>query len=690
MECMNLFKLQFNISDFFIMLTNNKFADEQNFVEIPIKQNVNKPLIVDYSHHGIRNIDKSIFSLRNVVGINLFCNEIDDLDEIEFNVEYLDVGDNKLKNLPVNFACKSAINADFNNINEVNKGSDNLQRISLHCNKLKSINENVSFMSLRILDLSNNELTMLPDISKMAPILKILDLSCNKIKKIPCLPVGLSILYICQNEIEEFIGANMNLKVLDISYNKLKKIQMIPDTIITLNVSHNEIRNIDLTNLNKLKKINLTFNKLQKIPYIYNQKILELSLNYNMINDIDISLINEYTRYADFTNNQISSISENIFMMKNIRTLNIKDNFIMKLPNNIQLSQITSLNLSNNKILKFPSSLPKCLESLVIYNCSITEIPSYLSEFEEFVVLKAGNNLLQDIPFLKYLISLDISNNRFVKLPLLSSTIKDLDISMNPLKEGINDINLPFLKTLLMESTNIDTFPFNVKTLKELNISNTKLDIDINYFHSLRYLDISNSFTSIQNKYKYNFIVINEKEENWESYFFYKHEYSLSYNRIIRNNLFNYYFIFDESDPLYLKLNELKNHDYKSIEHFFHDNSNVFPYVGLFLNENSIKSVIFGKGEIIIVYMNGNIVVQHKNFKNNLTNHFVFKESFPTINEIPINNNIKWIFIANDKLTDIYLNKISEVKSNSPPMNISVIGIDVNLFIKNKYKNITI
>lgn len=178
------------------------------------------------------------------------------------------------------------------------------------------------------IDLSNQNLTKIPEDIFELKNLKKLILRNNKIKMIP-------------QEIE-----------------KLKKLE-------TLDLSGNNINNFysKVCTLKKLKILNLNNNKIKTIPIQIKQLTNLLSLH--------------------FSNNSISKLPTEIFYLENLRELDISNNNIEKLDNNIMVLQnLRKLWINNLPINKFPKIgyFPKSLTCLYAFSTSnhLTDInPHY-------------------------------------------------------------------------------------------------------------------------------------------------------------------------------------------------------------------------------------------------------------------------------------------------------------------------
>jgi Leucine-rich repeat (LRR) protein len=121
-----------------------------------------------------------------------------------------------------------------------------------------------------------------------------------------------------------------NLRELDLSWNKIEKIpETLPNSLSELNLRHNKIEKIPETLPNSLQELYLGYNKIIKIPMTLPKSLQKLSLDDNQIKEIPKTL-----------------------------------------PNSLQ-----ELYLNSNQIEKIPETLPNSLQKLSLGNNQIKEIP---------------------------------------------------------------------------------------------------------------------------------------------------------------------------------------------------------------------------------------------------------------------------------------------------------------------------
>ena len=135
---------------------------------------------------------------------------------------------------------------------------------------------------LHMLDLSNQELTRIPDFEKYLTG-AILDdvwdinLMSNNIEKID----------------SDRLAIFPNLSEVNLSYNKIKEVNLNNSFISKIQLHKNEIYKADLTWLTNLKEVNLGYNKITTLDNIkLDSKIESIQLQHNEL--IDLNNISDY------------------------------------------------------------------------------------------------------------------------------------------------------------------------------------------------------------------------------------------------------------------------------------------------------------------------------------------------------------------------------------------------------------
>lgn len=208
-----------------------------------------------------------------------------------------------------------------------------LSAMSLDTLRIKS---NLNLAMVRVLDISNNNLEMIPE-SLAARLLNMveLDVHSNQLKTLP-----------------NSIGCLSKLKTLNVSGNH---IQSFPKTI---------------ENCRALEDLNANFNQLTTLPDTIGFELInlrKLSVNSNKLIFLPTSTSHlTNLRHLDVRLNCIRSLPEDLENLINLEVLNVSQNFqyLEKLPYSIGLlMSLVELDVSYNKITTLPDSIG-CLKRL--------------------------------------------------------------------------------------------------------------------------------------------------------------------------------------------------------------------------------------------------------------------------------------------------------------------------------------
>ena len=323
------------------------------------------PSSVKYLNFNLSDIT-SIDLPEGIVSVDVSCNKLTSLN-VPSSVKYLYAYSNKISNIIL---------------------PNGIKNVSLNDNKLESIDlpEGVEFVQL-----SNNKLTSL------------------------VIPSSVKELYAWNNNISNDIIVPNGIEKLFLNNNKISKIILSESSeyLKGVNLSHNNISNIDLNNsiniesleLNKnpLKNINVT--QLLKLKYLYLTET-KLESNIDLKNNVNLEFFyisgkeeGEEPRVEnfDFTNNlNLRNIKIGDRNLKNFNLDKFNNFSGIDLENNVMnnyldLSKFTNLSyliLKNNKItnLKVPN------------NCITTTYSGCRIDGQEIIKLKVKKNSYVTIP----------------------------------------------------------------------------------------------------------------------------------------------------------------------------------------------------------------------------------------------------------------------------------------------------
>jgi hypothetical protein len=165
-----------------------------------------------------------------------------------------------------------------------------LTKLNISMNKLKELTKLPPI--LKELKCSNNKIT---NISSLPSTLEIFDCTFNKLKELPTLPIILKVLDCSYNEITILPIIPDGLKIFNCSDNKITELQLLPSNLRILDCSYNCIIKLPIIP-NDLEELYCSYNELIILPIIPNIiDIINYEFNpiYDIINSDDIDIINK-------------------------------------------------------------------------------------------------------------------------------------------------------------------------------------------------------------------------------------------------------------------------------------------------------------------------------------------------------------------------------------------------------------
>jgi Leucine-rich repeat (LRR) protein len=176
--------------------------------------------------------------------------------------------------------------------------------------------------------------------------------------------INLKLIFLTDNnltEIPEEISNLKNLKVIYLDKNKLKEINEICNNtnIELLNLVDNEIKKmpIEIGNLINMEDLYMSNNKLKTIPKEIGNliKMRVILLNNNNLKEIPKEICNLINlEKLDLSNNEIIEIPKEIGNLVNLKEINISNNFLTTIP--IEITKIRNvIILYNNNPIEYMS-----------------------------------------------------------------------------------------------------------------------------------------------------------------------------------------------------------------------------------------------------------------------------------------------------------------------------------------------
>ncbi|KAL4638936.1 hypothetical protein ACB092_03G181800 [Castanea dentata] len=204
-----------------------------------------------------------------------------------------------------------------------------VERVELCGRQLRFLPEAFGMLhGLLVLNLSHNQLEVLPDSISGLQKLEELDISSNLLVSLP-----------------GSIGLLLNLRVLNVSGNKLSS---LPDSI---------------ARCSSLVELDASFNNLMCLPSNIGYGLVNLerlSIHLNRIRCLPASICEMRSlRYLDVHFNELRGLPHAIGRLTNLEVLNLSSNFsdLTQLPETIgELMNLRELDLSNNQIRALPDT----------------------------------------------------------------------------------------------------------------------------------------------------------------------------------------------------------------------------------------------------------------------------------------------------------------------------------------------
>lgn len=435
---------------------------------------------IDVSYQGLRYVPVDLYETKSaqsrlvhVVVLDMSHNKLDSLpDRLLFwcsSVRKFDVSNNHLKEL-----C-SELGA-LENVQLINVCNNRLTCLPEECVRLKRLVK---------LNLGGNLLRALDERISSLPDLKVLLCNRNKLESIS----------------EAALNGLTSLKVLDLSLNELKGLPTSLGQLVslqTLNLSWNGIRKLpaDLDGLKQLQVLDISSNEIRRLPEsLCKIRTLEVfKASHNDIVELPAS-IGQLTGLLelDLSNNRLSALPETIGGLQSLQNIDLSSNTISVLPPTFgQLRQLVKFSCVDNKIVYVPQemgALCSLRELQLQKNNIVGSIPASFGAIQNLTICNLSNNKLDGLPNtlagMVYLKELNVNNNRIRDIPISLCSMYSLErlyLSSNLLKKLPLEIaRLQKLEELDLSSNLIEWLPHQLASLKKLK----RLMLRHNKLHAL-------------------------------------------------------------------------------------------------------------------------------------------------------------------------------------------------------------
>ena len=339
--------------------------------------------------------------------------------------------------------------------------------------------ENANADSVFKVNFSNLYFEEVPDISRFRN-LKVIEGGSNKITVLP-----------------KSTFVSDSLQRLVFRYNEIKRVRFRSNSTITsVDLSKNKLKKIprSIKKLKHLRQLDLSDNQLNKIPRFLRKcdNLQEITLNFNQLELSERSVRNlAHIPLILLAGNKLSKLPENIGELTAARKLNFSVNELSDVPSTFaNLDSLTSVIFYKNQFSEIPPEIfsLKSLEELDFYYNQIDEIPDEVGELTNleqlFLSFNSISTLPQSISGLQNLKYFYIHHNKLVIVPdwiLLLSKLERLDLSYNKIMALPDLSQIATLKEVDLQDNQINSFPwklFEKENMDMLLISNNPLILD--------------------------------------------------------------------------------------------------------------------------------------------------------------------------------------------------------------------
>lgn len=389
----------------------------------------------------------------NLVGQNL--TELPFIPLMEKEAKHLYLSNNKLATLPDNLEEVLSIDLSKNNMGP-----------SLPTNVAKAL---TTYRNLRNLILASNHLK---DLSKFLKndVIETINLTANQFSRFP----------------EKFKELFPKVKKFYFSCNFLKTFSNFQSELITiLSLSLNCIESIDVSSLNmpQLTKLDLSKNKINKLPN-------NLSKSFPILNSLDLS--------DNFIDEIPENDDDNIVFPETLQELNLSNNLIEKISNSItSLNNLTVLTIANNKITEIPALNP----SLTNFDASRNEISTISKQtLKNLKEISLSDNKITSFPIeikMKQVTTIVLHHNQITEIKIgetplksfLSKTLKSIDLSFNEIEDIPKELfeTLPNLQIFAISFNKISIVPPEISACTKM----TYLELSSNPIKNLPKMPLS-------------------------------------------------------------------------------------------------------------------------------------------------------------------------------------------------------
>ena len=196
-----------------------------------------------------------------------------------------------------------------------------------------------------------------------------------------------------------------SLRVCDLSFNNLNKLSFNAKNhrnLRTLNLCGNFFKEIpeDLGKLEELQRLNLSQNILQEVSPVLASlhELIDINLSDNQIESIDESFYTLVLESIDLSANALKELF--LRGLEDLESLTLDENPLKKIMLSDDFAPYLQEFSCDSCLLEYfvPFS-SKRLESLCFSSNKISEIPGFINQYENLTQLDIENNLISELPY---------------------------------------------------------------------------------------------------------------------------------------------------------------------------------------------------------------------------------------------------------------------------------------------------
>nr|CDS30895.1 cell polarity protein,leucine rich repeat [Hymenolepis microstoma] len=358
---------------------------------------------IEKSHASLTSVpDDVLRSYRTLEECKLDANQIKELPSAFFRLEkirILSMSDNELTRIP------PAI-GNFSNLVELDISRNDINELPTSLRLCDS---------LQILDASNNALKTLPDGFSQLRSLRILSLNDVSLYELPADFGGLKKLQKLElrdnylNSLPNTFGELSSLEFLDLGGNDFVTISASIGNLhnlLELWLDDNQMTSLpdEIGNLHSLTQMDVSENRLTALPSTISglTSLSDLNLTQNYLDALpdEIGQLVNLTVFK-LNRNQLVDLTSSIGKCQNLLEFYLTENYLSTLPSTIgNLTKMFHFNVTKNQLAELPPEIGECvsLEILSLRDNNLQRIPSEIGNLTQLHVLDVAGNRLDRLP----------------------------------------------------------------------------------------------------------------------------------------------------------------------------------------------------------------------------------------------------------------------------------------------------